>query len=78
MLDHRAHRDFAQLFAAEAEFLDQRAQGAHRQAKVADIRIRGVAPAKRDADPAENRNWTTVLHALPPGGSGAARIMYAV
>jgi len=64
VLDHRAHRHFAELLAVQAELLDQRAQRAHRHAEVADIGIRRVLPAERDADTAKDGDGTTVLHGL--------------
>ena len=62
MLDHRAHRHFAQLLAVQAEFLDQRAQRAHRHAEVADIGIGRVLAAEGNADAAEDGDGTAMLH----------------
>jgi hypothetical protein len=58
MLDHRAHRDFAQLLAVQAELLDQRAEGADRHAEVADVRVGGVLAAERNTDAAEHGDGT--------------------
>ncbi|MCW0417635.1 hypothetical protein NB689_003389 [Xanthomonas sacchari] len=64
MLDHRAHRHFAQLLPVQPVTLDQRAQRAHRHAEVPDIRIRRVLPAKRNADAAENGDGTGCWHGI--------------
>ena len=62
VLDHRAHRDFAQLLAVQAELLDQRAQRAHRHAEVADVRVGRVLAAERNADAAEHGDGTGWTH----------------
>ena len=67
MLDHRTHRHFTELLPMQAEFLDRRAQRAHRHAQVADIGIGPVLPAKRDADTAKDGDRTTVQHQAPRG-----------
>src|SRR5207342_625880 len=64
VLDHRAHRDFAELLSVQPEFLDQRAKRAYRHAKVADVGVGRVLPAERDADTAEHGNGTTLLHRI--------------
>ena len=74
MLDHRAHRDFAQLLAVQAELLDQRAEGADRHAEVADVRVGGVLAAERNTDAAEHGNGTDWSHLTPSDvGDEAAR-----
>ena len=78
MLDHRAHRHFAELLPVQAELLDQRAQRAHRHAEVADIGIRRVLPAERDADTTKDGDGTAVLHGLHLAAPAAAGIMAAV
>ncbi len=75
MLDHRAHRHFAELLPVQAELLDQRAQRAHRHAEVAHIGIRRVLPAERDADAAKNGDRTTMQHRTPRGCTRCAGIM---
>jgi hypothetical protein len=74
MLDHRAHRDFAQLLPVQAELLDQRAERADRHAEVADVRVGGVLAAKRNTDAAEYGNGTDGSHRAPSdvGGRGRA------
>ncbi len=62
VLDHRTHRHFAQLLAVQAETFDQRAQRTDRHAEVADIRIRGVLAAERNADATEDGDGTSVGH----------------
>ena len=62
MLDHRAHRHFTQLLTMQAEPFDQRAQRTDRHAEVADIRIRGVLAAERNADATEDGDGTSVGH----------------
>ena len=75
MLDHRAHRHFAELLPVQAEFLDQRAQRAHRHAEVADIGIGRVLPAERDADTAKDGDRTTMQHRTPQDCARRASIM---
>jgi hypothetical protein len=62
VLDHRTHRHFTQLLAVQAEPFDQRAQRTDRHAEVADIRIRGVLAAERNADATEDGDGTSVGH----------------
>src|SRR5690606_13192691 len=62
VLDHRAHRDFAQLPPLQAVALDQRPERAHRHAEVADVGIGRVAAAERNADAAEHGDGTTLEH----------------
>src|SRR3546814_6070191 len=74
----------AQHFTMQTEFLDQRAEGADRHTKVADIGIGGVVAAKRDAYTPKYRDRTTGPHAFTPcssssGGApqSAARCIHA-
>ncbi len=62
VLDHRTHRHFTQLLAVQAETFNQRAQRTDRHAEVADIRIRGVLAAERNADATEDGDGTSVGH----------------
>ncbi|GAB3310901.1 hypothetical protein GCM10027564_16440 [Luteimonas notoginsengisoli] len=62
MLDHRAHRHFAQLLPVEPELLDQRTERAHRHAEVADVGIGRVLATEGDADAAEDGDGTAMEH----------------
>src|SRR3546814_6763341 len=61
----------AQHFTVQTEFLDQRAEGADRHTKVADIGIGGVVAAKRDAYTPKYRDRTTGPHAFTPCSSSS-------
>ncbi|MNS76615.1 hypothetical protein D3C72_1101680 [compost metagenome] len=74
VLDDRTHRHFAQLLAVQAEALDQRSQRAHRHAEVADIRIRGVLAAERNADATEDGDGTSVGHGDTWHGRGVCNM----
>ncbi len=68
VLDHRAHRHFAQLLPLQAELFHQRAERAHRHPEIADIRIRGVLAAEGDADAAEDGDRAGCGHREKPRG----------
>ena len=67
VLDHRPHRHFAQLLAMQAEAFHQRAQGPHRHAQVAHVRIGGVLAAERDADAAKDGDGADGRHGMTSG-----------
>ncbi|MNR37110.1 hypothetical protein D3C85_1551030 [compost metagenome] len=74
MLDHRAHRHFAQLLAMQAEAFDQRTERAYRHAEVADVRIGRVLAAERDADATEDGDGTGVGHGDTWHGRGVCNM----
>jgi hypothetical protein len=49
MLEHRAHRDLAELLALQAELLDERAERLDRQAEVAE-RLKPLLPKCKGGD----------------------------
>src|SRR3546814_16776899 len=55
----------------QTEFRDQRAEGADRHTKVADIGIGGVVVAKRDAYTPKYRDRTTGPHEFTPCSSSS-------
>src|SRR3546814_18303861 len=61
----------AQHFTMQTAFLDQRAEGADRHTKVADIGIGGVVAAKRDAYTPKYRERTPGPHAFAPCSSSS-------
>ena len=67
VLEHRAHRHFAQLLSVQTEFLDHRAEGPDRHSEVADIGVGRVLAAEGNAGATQNGDGTTMQHQTPRG-----------
>ena len=67
VLEHSAHRHFAQLLAVQTEFLDHRAEGPDRHSEIADIGISRVLAAEGNAGATQNGDGTTMQHQTPRG-----------